>query len=153
MKLTLAFLSSRFPTWPKIFKQINWLPVNYRFRQCLAANVFKFFDDKCPLYMKDFYEKSCISQAWTRNSTMKLSQPLRRTNNGQHCISFLAPSVWNNLPNKLKHCTVRLKFNIYMLLFLIWVALQYLDLTVMVARAALCKSRYQLSTTLYGTTL
>ena len=33
------------------FKQINWLPVNYRFRQCLAANVFKFFDDKYPLYM------------------------------------------------------------------------------------------------------
>ena len=22
------------------FKQINWLPVNYRFRKCLAANVF-----------------------------------------------------------------------------------------------------------------
>ena len=32
------------------FKKINWLPVDYRFRQCLAANVFKFFDDKCPLY-------------------------------------------------------------------------------------------------------
>ena len=72
------------------FKHINWLPVNYRFRQCLAANVFKFFDDKCPLYMKDVLDKPCISQASTRNSTMKLSQPLRRTNNGQHCyISFL----------------------------------------------------------------
>ena len=87
------------------FKQINWLPVNYRFRQCLAANVFKFFDDKCPLYMRDIFDKLCISQASTRNSTMKLSQPLRRTNNGQHCISFLAPSVWNNLPNELKRCT------------------------------------------------
>ena len=40
-----------------------------------------------------------------------------------------------------------------MLLFLIRVALQYLDLTVIVTRAALCESRYQLSTTLYGTTL
>ena len=39
------------------FKHINWLPVNYRFRQCLAANVFKFFDDKCPLYMKDVFVK------------------------------------------------------------------------------------------------
>ena len=68
------------------FKQINWLPVNYRFRQCLAANVFKFFDDKCPLYMKGVYEKSCISQASTRSSTMKLSKPLRRTNNGQHFV-------------------------------------------------------------------
>ena len=45
------------------FKQINWLPVNYKFRQCLAANVFKFFDDKCPLYMRDVFDKPCISQA------------------------------------------------------------------------------------------
>ena len=87
------------------FKQINWLPVNYRFRQCLAANMFKFFDDKCPLYMKDVFDKPCISQVSTTNSTMKLSQPLRRTNNGQHCTSFLAPSVWNNLPNEVKRCT------------------------------------------------
>ena len=92
------------------FKQINWLPVNYRFRQCLAANVFKFFDDKCPLYMKDVFDKSCISQALTRNCTMKLSQPLRRTNYGQHCISFLAPSVWNNLPNEIKRCANLKKF-------------------------------------------
>ena len=67
--------------------------------------VCKFFDDKCLLYMKDVFDKSCISQASTRNSTMKLSQSLRRTNCGQHCIFFLAPSVWNNLPNELKCCT------------------------------------------------
>ena len=84
------------------FKQTNWLPGKYRFRQYLAANVFKFFDDKYPLYIKDLFNKSCISQASTRNSTMKLNQPLRRTNYVQHCISFLAPSVWNNLPNELK---------------------------------------------------
>ena len=87
------------------FKQINQLPVDYGFRQCLAANLFKFFDDKCPLYMKDVFDKSCISQASTGNSTMKLSQPLRKTNYGQHCISFLAPAVWNIFPNELKRCT------------------------------------------------
>ena len=87
------------------FKKINWLPVDYRFSQCLAANVFKFFDDKCPLYMKDVFDKSCMRQGSTRNSTMKLSQPLRRTSYGQNCISFLAPSIWNNLPNELKCCT------------------------------------------------
>ena len=52
-------------------------------------NVFKFFDDKCPfLYMKDVFDKSCIGHASTRNSTLKVSQPLRRTNYGQHCISL-----------------------------------------------------------------
>ena len=87
------------------FKKINWLPVDYRFRQVIAANVFKFFDDKCPLYMKDVFDKSCMSQASTRNSIMKLSKPLRRTSYGQNCISFVAPSVWNNLPNEIKRCT------------------------------------------------
>ena len=55
--------------------------------------------------MKDVFDKSCISQASTRKSTMELSQPLRRAIYGQNCISFLAPSVWNNLPNELKPCT------------------------------------------------
>ena len=34
-----------------------------------------------------------------------LSRTVRKTNNGQHRISFLAPSVWNNLPNEVKLCT------------------------------------------------
>ena len=87
------------------FKKINWLPVDYRFRQCLAAKVFKLFHDKCLLYMEGVFDKPCISQASTRNSTMKLSQPLRRTSYGQNCISFLALSIWNNLMNELKRYT------------------------------------------------
>ena len=31
------------------FRKINWLLVDYRFRQCLAANAFNIFDDRCPL--------------------------------------------------------------------------------------------------------
>ena len=87
------------------FKRVNWIPVSYRFRQCLAANLFKFFDNKCPSYMRDVFDKPCKSQTSTRNYTMKLSQPLRRTKSSQHWISFLAPSVWNNLPNEVKCCT------------------------------------------------
>ena len=54
--------------------------------------------------------RHCISQASTRNSTMKLIQPLRKSNSAQQCISFLAPSVWDNLPNELKRCTNLNKF-------------------------------------------
>ena len=59
---------------------------------------------KCPLYIKDVFDKSCIKQALTRNSTIKLSKLPRRTNYGQNNISCLATSVWNNLPNELKRC-------------------------------------------------
>ena len=67
--------------------------------------MFKFFDYRCYLYMRGIFDKSCISQTSTRNSIMKLSQPLRRTSYGQNCISFFAPSVWKSLPNELKSCT------------------------------------------------
>ena len=86
------------------FKKINCHSIDYQFRQCLAANAFKFFDDRYPLYIKDAFDKSCIKQAWTRNSTMKLNQRPRRTSYDQNNISFLATSVWSNLPNELKCC-------------------------------------------------
>ena len=38
----------------------------------------------------------------TRTSLLKLSQPLRRTNYGYNNISYIAPIIWNNLPNSLK---------------------------------------------------
>ena len=79
------------------FQKINWLPVNCKFRQCFAANAFKFFDNRCSLYMADVFDKSYTSQGPIRNSTKKLSQPLTRTTYGQNSISFLVSSVWNNL--------------------------------------------------------
>ena len=38
----------------------------------------------------------------TRISLFKLSQQLRKTDHGQKCISYVAPSIWNKLPDFLK---------------------------------------------------
>ena len=38
----------------------------------------------------------------TRASLQKLNQPLQKTNHGQKSISYIAPIIWNNLPNSLK---------------------------------------------------
>ena len=37
-----------------------------------------------------------------RNSFLKLNQPSRRTKQGQNCLSYLGPSVWNRLPDSIK---------------------------------------------------
>ena len=58
-----------------------------------SPECFITFDDRYLLYMKYVLDTSCIRHVSTRNSTKKLSQPLRRTTNGQNCISFLAPSA------------------------------------------------------------
>ena len=38
----------------------------------------------------------------TRSSTLKLNQPLRKSNYSQRNISYLAPVKWNSLPENLK---------------------------------------------------
>ena len=84
------------------FEKLNWLPVEERFKQCICVNTFKFFNNSCPIYMTDIYKLTNQNQVTTRTSALKLSQPLRKTNYGQRCISFLGPSLWNNLSENLK---------------------------------------------------
>ena len=52
--------------------------------------------------MGDIYNLTKQNQVATRTSTLKLNQPLRKSNYGQKCISFLGPSVWNSLPDNLR---------------------------------------------------
>ena len=52
--------------------------------------------------MNDVYKPPSQSNTTTRASLLKLNQPLRRTNYGQNNISYIAPIIWNNLPNSLK---------------------------------------------------
>ena len=85
-------------------EKIYWLPVDFRLKQCLSTNFFKFFDDKCPLYMEDVFDKSSINQAVTRYSNKKISQPLIKSNFDQNWISFMTPTVWNNMPSDLTSC-------------------------------------------------
>ena len=87
----------------KEFNNLNWLPVEQRFHQCLYVNTFKYFNDICPLYLKDIFQPTERTHINTRSSTLKLNQPLRKSNYGQRNISYLAPVKWNSLPENLKH--------------------------------------------------
>ena len=40
--------------------------------------------------------------AATKTSLLKLNQPLQRSNHGQKNISYIAPIIWNDLPDSLK---------------------------------------------------
>ena len=52
--------------------------------------------------MSDVFKSVGQPNTTTRASLLKLSQPSRRTNQGQSNISYVAPIIWNNLPNSLK---------------------------------------------------
>ena len=46
-----------------------------------------------PLYMNDVFKPAGENTTATRTSLFKLSHPLRKTNHGQKCISYKAPSI------------------------------------------------------------
>ena len=77
------------------FNKINWLNVRDRFEQCCSVHAFKFLNKMSPLYMNDIFEDVGIISYNTRNSFLRLKQPFRKTNQGQNCLSFFGPSVWN----------------------------------------------------------
>ena len=52
--------------------------------------------------MNDVFKLAGQNTTATRSSLFKLSQPLRKTNHGQKCLSYVAASIWNNLPDFLK---------------------------------------------------
>ena len=84
------------------FEQIICLPLNNRFKQIIFSISFKFCNNASPPYMNDVFKPTGQPNTITRASLLKLNQPLRRTNHGQNNISYIAPIIWNNLPNSLK---------------------------------------------------
>ena len=86
----------------KEFREINWLNINDRFEQCVSVASFNFFKNQCPSYMSDIFKPVTNRRGSTRNSYLKLSQPFMKTNQGQNSLSYIGPSVWNKLPEKIK---------------------------------------------------
>ena len=85
------------------FVAINWLPVCHRANQCVVTNAFKFFNNLSPLYMEHVFSPGDQGRV-TRHSFQKLNLPLRKTVQGQRTLSFVGPSLWNQLPNDVKAC-------------------------------------------------
>ena len=38
------------------FEHLNWLPVTYRFKQCVNAIVFKYFHEQCSNYLNEVFD-------------------------------------------------------------------------------------------------
>ena len=66
---------------------------------------FKFvntFNNTCPHYLKEIFEFAPRCRIDTRKKFAKLKIPFRKSNMGQKAISFVGPSLWNNLPEFIK---------------------------------------------------
>ena len=95
-------LNNRAHLGQKEFKQINWLPIDDRFKEIISSMSFKFCNNTSPLFANDVFKAAGQSHTTTRASLLKLNRPLERTNHGQNNISYIAPIICSNLSNSLK---------------------------------------------------
>ena len=79
------------------FEKINWLPIHERISQCSLCSIYKFFAKNCPNYFDEIYVPLETNGVHTRSSYQKLNVPHRKTNVGQKALSYVGPSLWNNL--------------------------------------------------------
>ena len=56
----------------------------------------------CPQYMNEIYQTTNQNNTVTRNSSLKLFQPLKTMALSQKCFSYLGPFIWNGLPDDVK---------------------------------------------------
>ena len=88
------------------FKTINWLPVNQKVHQSLNFTIFKYVNNLCPYYTREAFEYALERRISSRNNRVKLrlkvKVPFQKTNMWQNSLSYVAPSVWNKLPNSMK---------------------------------------------------
>ena len=52
--------------------------------------------------MNDVFKLAGQNSTATRTYLFKLSQPLQKINHGQKSLSYVAPCIWNKLPDFLK---------------------------------------------------
>ena len=87
------------------FEKKNWLPIHDRVSQCSLCSIYKFFIKNCPKYFDEIYVPLETNGVHTRSSYQKLNVPHRKTNVGQKALSYVGPSLWNNLNKTLKTST------------------------------------------------
>ena len=87
------------------FENINWLPIHERVAQCSLCSAYKFFTKNCLNYFDNIYVPLETNGVHTRLSYQKLDVPHRKTNVGQKSLSYVGPSLWNNLNKTLKTST------------------------------------------------
>ena len=84
------------------FDKINWLPIDQILKLCLSTSIFKLFSEMYLQQMNEIYKTTNQNNTVTRNSSLKLFQPLRTKALSQKCLSYLGPFIWNGLPDDAK---------------------------------------------------
>ena len=84
------------------FECLSWLPVTYRFKQCVKSIVFKYVNAHCSNYLSEIFNVAIENNIQLRGSFQKLKYAFRKTNNVQFALSYIGLTFRNKTPGTLK---------------------------------------------------
>ena len=101
-KWNVLNLSPRSHIGANEFKEVNWLPINYRVFQIIVNHLFRILNGKSPIYLQEGLSKpSRIHTHSTRSGTLALFKP-RMGSHGQKTFLSKGISLWNSLPTSVQ---------------------------------------------------
>ena len=88
-----------------MFKELHWLPVNFRIKFKVALLVFKCVNDVGPSYLSDILVKKPLTRTLRSSADgLLLLVPRVKTESfGKRSFQYAAPSVWNSLPLSVRN--------------------------------------------------
>ena len=86
------------------FEHLNWLQVTYRFKKCVNAIIFKYFNEQCHNYLNEVFDVTIENNFQLRGSCQKLKCLFHQTNTGQLDWFYIGPTFRNKTLDTLK-CT------------------------------------------------
>ena len=89
-----------------ILRQLHWLPIQKRIRHKILSATYRSVHDNTPLYLSDLLQKHNPSRLLRSASRSLLDVPRPRDSKtkryGQRAFRYVAPSLWNVLPENIK---------------------------------------------------
>ena len=64
--------------------------------------MYKFINNLAPVYMADIFVKSNVTRTTRSFNESNLVMPRRVNGYGKNCLSYLGPTVWNNIPGVIR---------------------------------------------------
>ena len=84
-------------------KELHILPVSYRIKYKIAVTVYKCVQGLAPFYLQDLIKpKVTFSHLRSSNDVFSLHTIVPKSHYGESAFSYIAPVVWNELPQNLR---------------------------------------------------
>ena len=108
-----------------LLKELHWLPVKFRCQYKIATLAYRHFEGSLPPYLSSSLCTYESSRSLRSSNEKLLKIPKRKLRSfGQRSFSFIAPFLWNSLPETLRNVLTLSKFKSHLKTFLFAQAFQ-----------------------------